>query len=297
MEKEIQELVINSIKAGNCFGKNFYNELINIYIKHYDLKDYVKNTVQIRETKERNIAQFIPHEKQIVMSTNGINTYLQNIQKNYQEAFDQDTLLKYLSLQITQFLLHELEHVVQGKIIQEGKNKTLESKLLTETNIDIDYVLNQAMKSAKSEEEIYQFMDRKVLLYNEAYKREYNKVLRERLSQLRSIKQMLETTKKLNLHQNVSTMFESQLIDEKLKGYELNGFYSTGPTIDFIDILVQSNLVNPENSEFYDENKVKAFVELSQKYSLEDRIEYGLPINANEYQEIETARPKGLIRI
>ena len=296
MEKEIQELIINSIKNGQGFGKDFYNEIINIYIKHKDLKDYLNSTVEIRQTRENHIAQYHPQEKQIVMSTNGINNYLQKIQTNYSEAFNQDTLLKYLSLQITQFLLHELEHVDQEKKISE-KDTSLEGKLLTETNMDMDYVLDQAFKNARCAEDVDRFMESKIDIFREAYKRNYAKVLRERLSQLRSLKRVIKATQSLDLHQNVSTMFNSQLVDEKLKGYELNGFYSTGPTIDYIDGLVQSNLVNPENSEFYDENKVKAFVELSQKYSLEDRIEYGLPINANEYQEIETERPKGLIRI
>ncbi len=132
--------------------------------------------------------------------------------------------------------------------------------------------------------------------FTECYKKNYDIILRERLAQLRSIKRIRKSIKNLDINPAIAAIFANQEINEKKKGYVLNGFYSVGPTLEYMDQLAYSKLIIPTNSEYYDENKVKAFVELQQKLSTEERIEYGLPISLQEYNNIEEEVTKTLFK-
>lgn len=301
MEKIIQDLIKKRINETRSLNIDDYNKIVSLYSENTNLGEYIKE-VKFRDSLSgyiqnlQQIAQYNPAAKTIEISREGLQRQTDGLAKQLECKFDINDFIKYISLQGAQFFFHELEHVFQEQKINEPDN-SIESKLLRATELDLPYLLDQAIAECeKNGTSIDKFMNAKRDSFIECYKKNYDIILRERLAQLRSIKRIRKTIKNLDINPTIATIFANQEINEKKKGYVLNGYYSVGPTLEYMDKLAYSKLIIPTNSEYYDENKVKAFVELKQKLSTEERIEYGLPISLQEYNNIEEEVTKTLLK-
>lgn len=302
MEKLIQDLIKERVNETESLNIDDYNKIVSLYSENTNLGEYIKEVI-FRDSlgsgyiqNLQQIAQYNPAEKTIEISKEGLQRQTDRLAKQLEYIFDINDFIKYISLQAAQFFFHELEHVFQEQKINEPDN-SIESKLLRATELDLPYLLDQAIEECeKNGTSIDKFMNAKRDSFIECYKKNYDIVLRERLAQLRSIKRIRNTIKDLDINPTIATIFANQEINEMKKGYVLNGYYSVGPTLEYMDKLAYSKLIIPTNSEYYDENKVKAFVELKQKLSAEERIEYGLPISLQEYNNIEEEVTKTLLK-
>ena len=301
MEKIIENLIKERVNETKTLNINDYNKIVSLYSENTNLGEYIKEVI-FRDSLDgyiqnlQQIAQYNPAEKTIEISKEGLQRQTDILAKQLEYIFDINDFTKYISLQAAQFFFHELEHVFQEQKINEPDN-SIESKLLRATEIDLSYLLDQAIAECeKNGTSIDKFMNAKRDSFTECYKKNYDIILRERLAQLRSIKRIRKSIKNLDINPSIAAIFANQEINEKKKGYVLNGFYSAGPTLEYMDQLAYSKLIIPTNSEYYDENKAKTFVELQQKLSTEERIEYGLPISLLEYNNIEEEVTKTLFK-
>ena len=285
MEKELQDLIIKYMVQGKEIDKEYFNEVIRIYLKNHNLEGYIYPEVVIANM-DNIIAAFIPQKKIIVVSPIGINKIRQDLSKlnDFQGEY-----FKVLDiLQITSTLLHELEHVQQEYVIEQQDKSSIENKLLVITNPTWDTIREQLEKDSNCYDD---FIDlhvmEKIEKYNELYQtRLYNLSLRERLAEIRAHKTMLNIIPGLHLPDSFTNFYENLLRYEYKQGYDFSGNITSGPTMDYIDALAQSKLIDPTKCDIYDENIVITYLKTKDELSLEERIELGLPLSQEEYEAL-----------
>lgn len=284
MEKDICSLVFNQLRKNKRIDTAFINEIIYIYLSHKHMEGFIKENVDetnlqaysnYKKGEGAAIAAFDPKNKKIVYSEEGIKELNYYLQRSYSPAFKSDDMFLLLSLYVTQIILHELEHVSQFKQTTE-KEDTLESKLLSSTKcseiIYIDYPF---------------------------FQRNYQKDLSERLAQIRSFTTITNIIAEEDLHNNFNVFFNNKLINEKLRGFDFNQYiyFSTGPTLDYMDELIKNGYASEDSLYLYKKDKEKALLELYGQYSTSERVDFGLPILKQEYDQLNESKPKQLVRV
>ena len=284
MEKDICSLVFNQLRKNKRIDTAFINEIIYIYLSHKHMEGFIKENVDetnlqacsnYKKGEGATIAAFDPKNKKIVYSEEGVKELNYYLQKSYSPAFKNDDMFLLLSLYVTQIILHELEHVSQYKQTTE-KEDTLESKLLSSTKCcEIIYT-------------DYPF-----------FQRNYQKDLSERLAQIRSFTTITNIIAEEDLHNNFNVFFNNKLINEKLRGFDFNQYiyFSTGPTLDYMDELIINGYASEDSLYLYKKDKEKALLELYGQYSTSERVDFGLPILKQEYDQLNESKPKQLVRV
>ena len=97
---------------------------------------------------------------------------------------------------------------------------------------------------------------------------------------------MLNIIPGLHLPDSFTNFYENLLRYEYKQGYDFSGNITSGPTMDYIDALAQSKLIDPTKCDIYDENIVITYLKTKDELSLEERIELGLPLSQEEYEAL-----------
>ena len=286
MEKEIQDLIIKYMVSRKPIDNEYYNEIIRIYLKHHNLEGYIHEQAILTNEIEDIIAAFIPQYKAIVVSPKGVNAIRKTLAKLHDFQGEQFNVIDIL--QITQYLLHELEHVQQEYIIENGKDDSIEANLLKISNPTWDTLQEQLQKNPITNDDFVELrILKQIEKYNELYQtRLYSISLRERLAEVRSYKTMLNILPGLCLPEKYTEFYKRLLHTQQLRGYDLSGNVTSGPTMDYIDALAGAHLIDTDKCDIYDDNKVITYLKTKDILSLEDRIDLGLPLTKPEYEAL-----------
>lgn len=272
MEKEIHYLIFNQLQKTKRLDTSFINDLIYIYLSHKNMEGYIKDTVGEMNLNQYSnyagaegtaVAAFNPIDRKIFYSKEGLGELNRHLNETYSYGFTHDGMTLLLSLYVTQFILHELEHAYQHRQIKR-KVDTLEGKLLTAT---------------KPFETTQDFI-----------KQNYNSSLAERLAQIRSLTTINNIINEEDLHENFYTIFNSNLIKERLRGFSFDDYlyFSKGPTFEYMDQLIKEGFSEEEALYLYQKDKEKALRELYEQYTTDERIDFGLPILRQEYDQLDS---------
>lgn len=286
MEKEIQDLIIKYMVSRKPIDNEYYNEIIRIYLKHHNLEGYIHEQAILTDEIEDIIAAFIPQYKAIVVSPKGVNAIRKTLAKLDDFQGEQFNVIDIL--QITQYLLHELEHVQQEYIIEHGKNDSIEANLLKISNPTWDTLQEQLQKNPIVNDDFVELrILKQIERYNELHQtRLYSISLRERLAEVRSYKTILNILPGLCLPEKYTEFYKRLLHTQQLRGYDLSGIVTPGPTMDYIDALAGAHLIDTDKCDIYDDNKVITYLKTKDILSLEDRIDLGLPLTKPEYEAL-----------
>jgi len=286
MEKEIQDLIIKYMVSRKPIDNEYYNEIIRIYLKDHNLEGYIHEQAILTDEIEGIIAAFIPQYKAIVVSPKGVNAIRKTLAKLNDFQGEQFNVIDIL--QITQYLLHELEHIQQEYIIEYGKDDSIEANLLKISNPTWDTLQEQLQKNPIINDDFVELhILKQIEKYNELYQtRLYSISLRERLAEVRSYKTLLNILPGLCLPEKYTEFYRRLLHTQQLRGYDLSGNVIPGPTMDYIDALAGAHLIDTDKCDIYDDNKVITYLKTKDILSLEDRIDLGLPLTKPEYEAL-----------
>lgn len=288
MEEQIFKLLHIYAKKNRLVDSDYVLALVEYFVTSKKISDQVKD-VKIVYGKPTDtlgdgyhVASYNHVSKKLEVYMSVIMDYINSIESdlnltNLEKKF-------YTNLQITQFILHELEHANQQKIKNEGigleaailktsdKASTMFEDCLTALRIG-KKMDNDKLKEATK---LLEIEDAK---YGELY--DYSP--KERLADIKSIEicQRLVEPFKHNLCK-IDQLLKYELYKTYLRGYAIDFTGIESPTVKYFnelryyDFLKKLDLAGEDFNSDYE--KVK-------KYSLESRLRLGLPISQKEYVE------------
>ena len=244
MYNELLRMVYDYSKKGKILDSNAIESIVDIVVRNRDLNDYVKriNFKKANPLNKDNELMFMGYNfqnKQINVYCDSLNEFiLLNNSLLYNGIYK-------LNFSLLQFILHELEHSNQHKVM-DYNNNTL-SKLLKITNgglfnnLDINVVKDKLLSEGFTMRQINNFFTIKIL------ESEKSKLF------------------------DVYIYFYYNWLSNYLRGYKYEMGVLTSPTISYVKKVSPSRL-----------DKLK---EVDVGSELENRLYYGYPISELEFEE------------
>lgn len=271
MYNELLRIVYDYSKKGKILDLNAIESIVDIVVRNRDLNDYVKriNFKKANPLNKDNELMLMGYNflnKQINVYCDSLNKFiLLNSSLLYNEVYK-------LNFSLLQFILHELEHSNQHKIM-DYNNNTL-SKLLKITsgglfnNLDINVVKDKLLSEGFTMKQIITYYEHQKKQYDEYY----DLCLAERLADINSNKDLIKIleSEKSKLF-DVYIYFYYNWLSNYLRGYKYEIGVLTSPTISYVKKVSPSRL-----------DKLK---EIDVGSELENRLYYGYPISELEFEE------------
>ena len=271
MYNELLRIVYDYSKKGKILDPNAIESIVDIVVRNRDLNDYVKriNFKKTNPLNKDNELMFMGYNfqnKQINVYCDSLNKFiLLNNSLLYNEIYK-------LNFSLLQFILHELEHSNQHKVM-DYNNNTL-SKLLKITsgglfnNLDINVVKDKLLSEGFTMKQIITYYEHQKKQYDEYY----DLCLAERLADINSNKDLIKIleSEKSKLF-DVYIYFYYNWLSNYLRGYKYEMVVLTSPTISYVKKVSPSRL-----------DKLK---EVDVGSELENRLYYGYPVSELEFEE------------
>lgn len=272
----IAKLLLDYSYNGKLINKSYIDKLIDIVVKGNSLEDYVQNfVVKDSSSDKEEYANYHPSSKTICLYLNGLSDYIESEIK-YMHLFPKSDKYLYLNLITTQTILHELEHANQQKIM--NTSDSLEADILRlcefKDRPDIEILVSLGELSKK---EANLYLNKKFSNYQRIYNELYLYAPHERLAEIKSYQTIIKILKYIKYAQRLSDYEELNKLEKLLRGY--NSTYS--PTITYLEKQDRRN--DLEKFDWYSESKEETIRLSKEKYSLSDRLKYGLPIDESEH--------------
>ncbi len=288
MEEEILELVYDYSRKNRMIDRSYIDQLIEIVANSMELNPYIGNTVFLKTGEKRKVEKnklsiSLANEEEFADLTynfinHDITVYIDKIPKIYQAIdrinLNSDEMPYFKTILYTQRILHELCHANQEKTLQEKKD-SFEAKILEPCTPR----KKDTSKKTKDEklEELLRIIARTVF-----YVKNYKYDPRERTADMDSYQMLLKTIASLSLPST-----KQYLGDRKLQS-TIEAYQDTfSPTIQFIEAVdsIEDNKIL-SSFDWYDEVEQEALKKAKEKYSFEQRLRYGLPIEEEKKQKL-----------
>lgn len=254
MQDKLLELLLKYSIDKKEIDKKYYENIISIISNDNQLENYVENFKFVNS--DFFLAQYQPYCKSIVVSNNAINLEINDNKKivnllNNNESY----IFKYLIAM--QLILHELEHARQTKISSE--TNSFEQKIFKLESCDVI-----------------------------SYKKHWDLIPSERLAEIYSYNLLSEILSKVKkIYPNIFEYISESLLFSYIFGYvkcyfDDGKFNNYSTTVSFIKKIGKKDQLL--NLDWYDENN-NIFLSKCSKFSLEERLKYGLIITEDEYKD------------
>ncbi len=290
MEEEILKLIYDYSKKNRMIDLAYINQLIEIVANSMELNPYIGNTVFLKTGEKRKVEKnklsiSLANEEEFADLTynfinHDITVYIDKIPKIYQAIdrinLNSDEMPYFKTILYTQRILHELCHANQEKTLQEKKD-SFEAKILEPCTPR----KKDTSKKTKDEklEELLQIIARTII-----YIKNYKYDPRERTADMDSYQMMLKILAAFPI---ILSSTRQYLGNKKLQS-TIEAYQNTfSPTIQFIraiDSIEDNNILS--SFDWYDELEQEALKKAKEKYSFEQRLRYGLPIEEEKKQKL-----------
>lgn len=283
----IAKLLLDYSYNGKLINQSYINKLIEIVVKGKSLEDYVHNFVVAESSEDKSdYANYRPDSKTISLYLDGFSEYIESEIK-YIALFPKSDRCLYKNLITTQTILHELEHAEQQKIIDTSD--TLEASILRlcefEDRPDIEILVSLGKISIN---EANSYLNKKYTNYQRIYNELYLYAPHERLAEIKSYQTIINILKYIKYTQRLVNYEKLNKLEKLLRGY--NSTYS--PTITYLEKQDRRN--DLEKFDWYSESKAETIRLSKEKYSLSDRLKYGLPIDKEEHRYMKQIYMKSI---
>lgn len=288
MFEELAKLIFDYSSNYKFADKHFVNKAISIISNFYNLNDYIKELLII-SSNDKKIYGDNSYDLFDMKLTINLDNELNKIKYNFKNA---NKRIIYFNLEIIKIILHEIDHVILRK--QFDSNIDTIDVILSKKIFAIYNELTQSM--FKDNPKIHdQYNIIKLNKLNDYYSFNHNKAPFERRANIHSLLYTYEIIKILNEtnYKNNIKFYElknkdkyKKIIKENYKLYK-NCNYTNSPSLDYFIKIDYKNKDANELVKLYHENKIKSFVTTSKKYSLYEKILYGLQISKDELNKIK----------
>ena len=288
MKDELMELKIARALC-NCTKNNqktldikFIDEILDIAINSKELNDYVKSyEVNISEVND-NVAEYDGENKKIVIYEKSMCERIIHDLINTTICYDVNDFEKRLFINsfLAQVLLHEVEHANQKRIIENENG--LESSILKLCELEIrpksEFIFEKS-ETGKLLEKLR--LAARLFNYRVIYKELYDYAPHERLAQIKSYQEIIDSLCFIDRHSIVTRKKEIEKLGTVLNGYD----DTSSPTITYLSN--QGREKELKQFDWYSDDKEEAIKLSKEKYNLKDRMKYGLPIDEKEHQLVK----------
>lgn len=290
MELDILKLVYDYSIQKKLVDLNFIDKLIDIVVSKKKLNNYVKKIATTNELEKYG-------EKITCASynflTKELSVYYKAIQlciekaNHYDQLFNSLEQIMFRNLQVTQYILHELEHAFQNKQLNDKHDNSIEAKIISASLMAEQILKNPKifigilMGKIKVDDVI-----NNILKHKEKYLQYYHLNPTERLAQVNSFITIVNSLNSIKQFvPNLYAINHAYLHDNMIKGYTGSWREFTCPTEEYLLSVGQSNVWN--DFDFYNEDSSKLVENASRKYGLYRRLSLGLPVKHSEYNSIK----------
>lgn len=284
MKSKLLRLIFDYSINGKLVDKAFIEKLIDLVVNSKNIGEYIKDaSIEDADINEFDdeilLAAYHPNKKIIKVYSNAIEMMLE-MQDKYQGLFNGVEQIFYKNILITQVLLHELEHANQRRIID--KENTLESKILriSVTNLDANLISKLLSQGFTKEEVLYFIRER-----NKVRSENYLILPDERLAEIKSHQEIVSTLELIKEYTPNLIEFEKDNVFENLlRGYFYSNGKITSPTIEYAKASGQVETL--KKFDWYSKSEENFLSKVEKSLSLEERLNYGLPIRKKEYSDL-----------
>ena len=283
MYKKILRLLFDYSRNYKLVDMNYIDKLIEIVVNEKELDEYIKQSKIVGADESDGLlddnlryttAAYIPYLQGIVVYENSVNEMLKKISDVSYNFSDIENLF-YKNASITQVVLHEIEHANQEKIKDEESSlesgilklssMSLESRDILE-NSNIDYI---------------SYATYLVNLRNQNYKENYKYAPFERLAEIKSYTDIVNILSLIKEYvPNLIEYEQYNVWSSSFRGFDT---YSFSPTVYYIE----RNAKDISNNLYFDwynpNNENDSMQKCKRKYSINDRLKYGLMLDKDEY--------------
>lgn len=285
MELEILRLIYNYSRASVLADNSFVNKLIEIVVKHQDLHEYVKTVEVIDDLSSSNVgvelASYTPLMKLIRVYSGSIEYSLEHMDHYGFYGFEYFMLG---NLHVAHTILHELEHAHQFKIA--GINKDIEGDILRaslalQLEIFDDPIVKAAIDGRLSDRHLDTYISALQAEKRETYEQNYILDPAERLAEAKSMGTLLDSLNDIkHTVPDIYDFGEVSLYTMLLRGYRQSQDQGgICPTLSF--------LLNTRREYVWDSFGFVTMQDVLNRYSLKDRLYFGLPIMSSEQEDVE----------
>lgn len=283
MNEKILEIIFDySYNNKLLTEENGIEKIVEIAVGYNNLSSYVKEvTVQENSSKiydDKFIRTATYNNKKIQFYIDGLNKYVNKMSRIYLLYTSNDIML-YRNLIITRTILHELEHSNQKKIIDNEQN--LESDILKlQSEFTWEFIYDELLKSNCLPNETTQKLAQKIFI--KVYQDVYFLDPAERLANIKASKIILQILSLLDYNNDILI----KLLEDSFKNYLLRGYEELDgkivpPTPEYFRLIGKKEKLN--KFLWYNEEHAKCLKLTKEKYSLDKRLLYGLPITDKEF--------------
>jgi len=289
MKFDVLKLIYNNMGKNNSLTESQLASLVYKLVKTKKLEGYIKEFRLVSDKSNINgkisIAKYINTKKAIYVNTEGIKELYEEVEASDLPFNDYEkTMYNYLLL--IQVLLHEIEHANQSK--KMANDEGIESDLLKLSTGLVDYsIYSDLILEGYTAEEADQYL--RILRYNRDlnYSENYQIAPHERLADIKSWQEIQDISEFIRDDESAPNLYDYIKFikfQKMFNGYGTKNNTITSPTIDYI--LANGYQDELEKFDWYDESYYTCLSHVTDKFSLEDRLVYGLPISPQEYTVI-----------
>jgi hypothetical protein len=277
MERELLELLVSNISSGiNC--QLFIESIIEIVTKYRNLGDYITDVtyspIRKKINGEAGAAEYNPLEKKINIDLEAVESIIKENELTGSFALDRGKKIA-LRIQIMQYVLHELEHANQRRIVIS--EDTLESHILRLSEFSLNNYEKRAYFKMDDEKQGIKYIRKLKAIKEKNYEENYKHCPKERLAEIKSHQEIVQVL-------SCMSEYTSNLIDyEKINIFRsmYNGYEDVfSPTIYYIEENGTPEVLN--EFDWYTKKNDKTLELCKKKYSFDDRLKYGLPLDKKE---------------
>lgn len=282
MKDELMKLKIARALCDNkkIYDRNFISEILDIAVNNKGLNDYVKNYEIITSKDKRNVAEYNGETKKIVVYEKNMGEKILGDLIFTTAGYSDFEKRLFINSFVAQILLHEVEHANQKRIVKTAND--LEAQILKLCEFEISPKIETLVETGNIDmEEAKLYIQTKLHKYTTIYNELYEYAPDERLAQIKSYQEIIDSLGFIDRHSIVTRKKEMEKLGTVLNGYE----DTSSPTITYLSN--QGREKELKQFDWYSEDKEEA-IKLSQdKYTLRYRMKYGLPIDEKEHQLVK----------
>lgn len=277
MIEEIADIVDEYNRQKRYPDNAFVNRICISYINANKLNKYLKDVRTDDISLKNGGSNYNPFTKVLAVDLTGGRIPLLQIVLR-------DKYLYFENLQKLRMVLHELNHVVEERTL-ENNDGSIEFELVKLNNYNYFY----PMYMKEDNPTIIDTLKGRIKLfrYGMYYNRNHDLAPIERIADIRSYNMTYEILKKIDTKKIDRAYTEfvyyacKNMNDTLERGYKMMGDKSNSPSIDFLKGLKDLRYIVDE----YD------FDEESKKLSFEDKVLYGMKLNKEEFYNTESLNP------
>lgn len=283
MKSKLLKLLYDYSVNGKLVDNAFIEKLIDLVVNSKDIEEYVRGLIitdkdNVLTDPHSLLAAYYPDKKLIMIYMEAIDEMLKSY-SSYEAMFSESEQVFYKNLLVTQVILHELEHANQKRIIDV--ESSLEGDILRASIVQVDQgLVDKLMRAGLTGRQIEVIIETQKTMKNDGYLG----LPDERLAEIKSHQELADALSGIeSVVPNLLDFEKTNILESRLRGYTYDKGVIVSPTIDYI--VSTGRGLALQKFEWFNKDSRACLKNVQSKFSLDERLMYGLPIDKHEFMQ------------